>query len=60
MPIPTPEDLPHPGIKPTPFASSALTQGFFTTATPGKLKTTLPTCQTLRKVEEARTLSGAL
>jgi len=30
LPLPTPGDLPDPGIKPTSLASPALTDGFFT------------------------------
>ena len=36
LPFPTPGDLPHPGIEPTPLASSALADRFFTTEPPGK------------------------
>ena len=36
LPFPTPGDLPHPGIEPTPLASSALAGRFFTTEPPGK------------------------
>ena len=36
LPVPTPEDLPDPGIKPTSLASPALAGGFFTTVPPGK------------------------
>jgi len=32
LPFPPPGDLPHPGIKPTSFASPALAGGFFTTS----------------------------
>ena len=34
--LPTPGDLPDPGIKPTSLVSPALTGGFFTTVAPGK------------------------
>ena len=33
LPFPPPEDLPDPGIKPTPLMSPALAVGFFTTGT---------------------------
>ena len=33
LPFPSPEDLPHPGIEPTP---PALAGGFFTTEPPGE------------------------
>ena len=36
LPFPSPEDLPDPGIKPTPLVSLALADGFFTTEPPGK------------------------
>ena len=36
LPIPTPGDLPNPGIEPTSLASPALAGRFFTTAPPGK------------------------
>ena len=31
LPFPSPEDLPHPGIKPMSLVSPALAGGFFTT-----------------------------
>ena len=34
MPLPTPGDLPDPGIEPGSLASPALTGGFFTTELP--------------------------
>ena len=34
--VPTPGDLPDPGIKPVSFASHALAGGFFTTEPPEK------------------------
>ena len=36
LPLPTPEDIPDPGIKPTSPATPALEGGFFTTGPPGK------------------------
>ena len=33
LPLPTPEDLPHPGIEPRSLASPPLAAGFFTRAT---------------------------
>ena len=33
MPVPTPRDLPNPGIEPESLASPALAAGFFTTST---------------------------
>ena len=36
LPLPTPGDLPDPGIDPTHHESPALAGGFFTTAPPGK------------------------
>ena len=36
LPFLTPGDLPNPGIKLMPLASSALVSGFFTTVLPGK------------------------
>ena len=36
LPLPTPGDLPDPGIEPTSPASTALAGRFFTTAPPGK------------------------
>ena len=36
LPLPSPWDLPDPGIKPTSPASPALAGRFFTTAPPGK------------------------
>jgi len=36
LPCPPPEDLPHPGIKPTFLMSSALAGRFFTAEPPGK------------------------
>ena len=36
LPIPTPGDLPNPGIKPVSLASPALVDWFFTTAAPEK------------------------
>ena len=36
LPFPPPGDLPDPGIKPTPPASPALADRFFTTEPPGK------------------------
>ena len=36
LPFPPPEDLPDPGIKPTPLTSPVLAGGFFTNASPGK------------------------
>ena len=36
LPIPTPGDLPNPGIKPSSHVSPALAGRFFTTAPPGK------------------------
>ena len=36
LPLPTPGDLPDPGINPTPHESPALAGWFFTTAPPGK------------------------
>ena len=36
LPLPTPRNLPDPGIKPASLASPALTGGFFTTEPPGK------------------------
>ena len=33
LPLPTPRDLPNPGIEPTSLASPALAGGFFTTST---------------------------
>ena len=36
LPIPTPEDLPNPGIKPASLASPALAGGLFTIEPPGK------------------------
>ena len=33
LPLPSPGDLPNPGIKPTSLASPALAGGFFTTST---------------------------
>ena len=38
LPFPSPGDLPHPGIKPSPLMSPALATGFCTTAPPGKPK----------------------
>ena len=38
LPFPTPGDLPDPGIEPASLASPALTGGFFTVVTPGKLE----------------------
>ena len=32
MPLPSPGDLPHPGIEPTSLRSPALAGGFFTTS----------------------------
>ena len=34
LPVPTPGELPDPGIKPMSLASPASTGGFFTTAQP--------------------------
>ena len=36
LPFPTPGDLPNPGIKPMFPVSPSLTDGFFTSAPPGK------------------------
>ena len=36
LPLPSPRDLPDPGIEPVPFASPAPTGGFFTPAPSGK------------------------
>ena len=36
LPVPSPGDLPNPGIKLVPPASPALANGFFTTEPPGK------------------------
>ena len=36
LPLPTPEDIPDPGIKSTSPATPALGGGFFTTGPPGK------------------------
>jgi len=36
LPFPTPGDLPDPGVKPTPLASPALADGFFTAVPSGK------------------------
>ena len=36
LPFPTPGDLPDPAVEPTSLASSALANGFFSTAPPGK------------------------
>ena len=36
LPCTPPGDLPDPGIEPTSLVSPALTDGFFTTASPGK------------------------
>ena len=36
LPLPTPGDLPNPGIKPASLVSPALAGGFFTTESPGK------------------------
>jgi len=36
MLIPTPGNLPNPGIKPASLASLILAEGFFTTMPPGK------------------------
>ena len=36
LPLPTPGDLPNPGIKTTSLLSLALAGGFFTTVPPGK------------------------
>ena len=38
LPFPPPGDLPHPGIKPTSPVSPALAGRFFTTESPGKLR----------------------
>ena len=38
LPLPTPEDLHNPMIKPTPLISPALAGGFSTTAPPWKLR----------------------
>ena len=38
LPVPTPGDLPNPGIEPVSFSSPALAGGFFTTKPPQKLK----------------------
>ena len=35
-PLPTPGDLPYPGVKPRSLVSLALAGGFFATAPPGK------------------------
>ena len=37
LPCPPPEDLPHPGVKPTSLVSPALAGGFFTTAATRKV-----------------------
>ena len=36
LPFPTPGELPHPGIEPTPLVPPALAGGLFTTEPPGK------------------------
>ena len=36
LPLPSPGDLPHPGIEPASLVSPSLAGGFFTTAPPGK------------------------
>ena len=36
LPLPTPGDLPDPGIEPESLASAALAGGFVTTGTPGE------------------------
>ena len=36
LPLPTPGDLPYPGVKPRSPVSLALAGGFFATAPPGK------------------------
>ena len=36
LPLPSPADLPDPGIEPTALASPALADGFFTTSTTWK------------------------
>ena len=36
LPFPTPENLPDPGIKPSPPAAPTLAGGFFITVLPGK------------------------
>ena len=36
LPLPSPGDLPHPGIEPVSLVSPALEGGFFTTAPPRK------------------------
>ena len=36
MPLPTPGDLPDPGIEPRSSAAPALAGGFYTTEPPGK------------------------
>ena len=41
LPFPTPGDFPNSGIEPTSLASPALVDGFFTTVSPGKLKSLL-------------------
>ena len=42
LPLPTPGDLPNPGIKPMSPASSILAGGFFTIESPRKPNNTVP------------------
>ena len=56
LPFPPPEDLPHPGIEPKPFASPALTGGFFTAVPHGKPHVSLLFFQSLSRVRLCATL----